>query len=49
MAGHRVVHGGLALGVVGFTVNAVANGHIEGRVALLGETLSKVLGSNTSA
>ena len=33
----------LALGVDGFTVNAVANGFIEGRVALLGETLSKVI------
>lgn len=33
----------LALGIDGFTVNAIANGHIEGRVALLGETLSKVL------
>ena len=34
----------LALGIDGFTVNAVANGFIEGRVALLGETLSKVVG-----
>lgn len=34
----------LALGIDGFTVNAVANGHIEGRVALLGETLRKVIG-----
>ena len=33
----------LALGIDGFTVNAVANGYIEGRVALLGETLSKVI------
>ena len=33
----------LALGIDGFTINAIANGHIEGRVALLGETLSKVL------
>jgi len=33
----------LALGLDGFTVNAVANGHIEGRVALLGETLAKVV------
>ncbi len=31
-------------GVDGFTVNAPANGHIEGRVALLGEVLSKVVG-----
>ena len=34
----------LALGVDGFTVNAIANGHVEGRVALLGETLAKVIG-----
>ncbi len=34
----------LALGVDGFTVNAVANGHIPGRVSLLGETLRKVIG-----
>lgn len=34
----------LALGVDGFTVNAVANGFIEGRVALIGETLRKVVG-----
>lgn len=33
----------LTLGIDGFTVNAVANGHVEGRVALLGKTLSKVL------
>lgn len=35
----------LALGVDGFTVNAPANGHIEGRVALLGETLGSVVDS----
>jgi F420-dependent oxidoreductase-like protein len=35
----------LALGVDGFTVNAVANGHVPGRVALLGETLTRVVGS----
>jgi F420-dependent oxidoreductase-like protein len=34
----------LVEGVDGFTVNAPANGHIEGRVALLGEVLSKVIG-----
>jgi len=34
----------LATGVDGFTVSAPANGHIEGRVALLGETLGKVVG-----
>ena len=33
----------LALGLDGFTVNAVANGHIPGRVTLLGETLAKVV------
>jgi F420-dependent oxidoreductase-like protein len=33
----------LALGVDGFTVNAVANGHVPGRVSLLGETLAKVV------
>jgi alkanesulfonate monooxygenase SsuD/methylene tetrahydromethanopterin reductase-like flavin-dependent oxidoreductase (luciferase family) len=35
--------GWLAMGVDGFTVNAVPNGHIPERVALLGETLSKVV------
>jgi alkanesulfonate monooxygenase SsuD/methylene tetrahydromethanopterin reductase-like flavin-dependent oxidoreductase (luciferase family) len=35
----------LALGVDGFTVNSVANGHIPGRVSLLGETLRKVVGT----
>ena len=34
----------LALGVDGFTINAPANGHIPGRVALLGEVASKVVG-----
>ena len=33
----------LATGVDGFTVAAPANGHVEGRVALLGETLSRVV------
>ena len=33
----------LATGIDGFTVSAIANGHIKGRVALLGETLAKVL------
>ena len=32
-------------GVDGFTVNAPANCHIEGRVALLGDVLSKVVGA----
>jgi hypothetical protein len=31
-------------GVDGFTVNCPANGHIEGRVELLGEVLRKVVG-----
>jgi F420-dependent oxidoreductase-like protein len=35
----------LALGVDGFTVNAVFNGHVPGRVRLLGETAAKVVGS----
>jgi F420-dependent oxidoreductase-like protein len=34
----------LATGVDGFTVSAPANGHVEGRVQLLGETLTRVLG-----
>jgi F420-dependent oxidoreductase-like protein len=34
----------LALGVDGFTLNAPANGHLPGRVALLGETAAKVVG-----
>jgi F420-dependent oxidoreductase-like protein len=34
----------LATGIDGFTVAAVANGHVEGRVTLLGETLRKVVG-----
>ena len=33
----------LATGIDGFTVSAPANGHIEGRVALLGETLGRVI------
>lgn len=33
----------LATGVDGFTVSAPANGHIEGRVALLGKTLLQVI------
>jgi F420-dependent oxidoreductase-like protein len=32
-------------GIDGFTVNAPANGHVEGRVALLGSVLSKVVGT----
>ncbi|MGV9670954.1 LLM class F420-dependent oxidoreductase [Gordonia sp. NPDC003504] len=34
----------LATGIDGFTVNAPANGHIAGRVGLLGETLAPVVG-----
>jgi F420-dependent oxidoreductase-like protein len=34
----------LALGVDGFTLNAPANGHVPGRVTLLGETAAKVVG-----
>jgi len=34
----------LALGLDGFTVNLTLNGHVPGRVTLLGETLSKVVG-----
>lgn len=33
----------MALGIDGFTVNSVANGHVPERVALLGDTLSKVV------
>jgi len=35
--------GFLALGVDGFTVNMPANGHIEGRVELLGQTLAPIV------
>ncbi|MCU1353353.1 MAG: Coenzyme F420-dependent N5,N10-methylene tetrahydromethanopterin reductase-related flavin-dependent [Acidimicrobiales bacterium] len=34
----------LTTGIDGFTVSAPANGHIEGRVALLGQTLARVVG-----
>lgn len=34
----------MALGIDGFTVNAIVNGHVPGRVSLLGETLAKVVG-----
>ncbi|WP_068396676.1 LLM class F420-dependent oxidoreductase [Kribbia dieselivorans] len=34
----------LATGVDGVTVNAPANGHVEGRVQLLGETLAPLIG-----
>ena len=39
----------LALGIDGFTVNAVANGHVPGRVSLLGETLSAVVGTGVAS
>jgi alkanesulfonate monooxygenase SsuD/methylene tetrahydromethanopterin reductase-like flavin-dependent oxidoreductase (luciferase family) len=35
----------LAHGIDGLTVNAPANGHIEGRVALIGETLAPLIAS----
>ncbi|WP_436794887.1 LLM class F420-dependent oxidoreductase [Actinospongicola halichondriae] len=35
----------MALGIDGFTVNSIANGHLPGRVSLLGETLSAVVAS----
>jgi len=34
----------IALGIDGFTINMPANGHLPGRVTLLGETASKVVG-----
>ena len=34
----------LAVGVDGFTINMPANGHVPGRVTLLGETAAKVVG-----
>lgn len=34
----------MATGIDGFTVAAPANGHVEGRVELLGQTLTKVVG-----
>jgi len=37
--------GWMELGIDGFTVNAVANGHVPGRVSLLGEALARVVGS----
>ncbi len=38
----------LETGIDGFTVNMSANGHIEGRVALLGEALAPVVASDRS-
>ena len=35
----------LGLGVDGFTINAPVNGHVPGRVELLGEVASKVVGT----
>ncbi|WCO66898.1 LLM class F420-dependent oxidoreductase [Iamia majanohamensis] len=34
----------MATGIDGFTVSAPANGHVEGRVELLGQTMAKVVG-----
>jgi F420-dependent oxidoreductase-like protein len=34
----------LALGIDGFTINLPLNGHVPGRVALLGETVAKLIG-----
>jgi F420-dependent oxidoreductase-like protein len=34
----------LSMGVDGFTLNAPANGHVPGRVTLLGETAAKIVG-----
>ena len=36
----------LGAGIDGFTVNALANGHVPGRVSLLGETLAPLLTAN---
>jgi F420-dependent oxidoreductase-like protein len=35
--------GWMELGIDGFTVNSIVNGHVPGRVTLLGETLAKVV------
>jgi alkanesulfonate monooxygenase SsuD/methylene tetrahydromethanopterin reductase-like flavin-dependent oxidoreductase (luciferase family) len=35
--------GMLQPGIDGFTINMPANGHIEGRVSLLGETLAPLI------
>jgi F420-dependent oxidoreductase-like protein len=40
----EIFSGRMIEGVDGFTVNCPANGHIEGRVELLGEVLRKVVG-----
>ncbi len=40
----EIAAGWMALGLDGLIVSAMANGHVEGRVALLGETLAKVVG-----
>lgn len=41
----EVFAGRMVDGLDGFTVNCPANGHLEGRVTLLGEVLSKVVGA----
>ena len=33
----------LAQGIDGFTINMIANGHVPGRVALLGQTVAPLL------
>lgn len=40
----EIFSGRMIDGVDGFTVNCPANGHIEGRVELLGQVLRKVIG-----
>ncbi len=55
-----IVHGGpeeigeqfsewMTLGIDGFTVNSIVNGHVPGRVSLLGETLSTVAGARAAS
>lgn len=39
----------MGLGIDGFTVNSIVNGHVPGRVGLLGETLSAVVGTGASS
>ena len=39
----------LTLGIDGFTVNSIVNGHVPGRVSLLGETLSQVVGNGATS
>lgn len=39
----------MTLGIDGFTVNSIVNGHVPGRVSLLGETLSTVVGAGAAS